>query len=63
MIRFGSRTELFLPKAAVEAQVRPGDRVKAGETIVGRWTCRNILDKAPRCLYNTNIRKYKFLER
>lgn len=37
MIRFGSRTELFLPKAQVELLARPGDRVKAGETIVGRW--------------------------
>jgi len=37
MIRFGSRTELFLPQAATEVLVQPGDRVKAGETIVGRW--------------------------
>lgn len=37
MIRLGSRTELFLPKAATEVLVQPGDRVKAGETIVGRW--------------------------
>ena len=37
MIRFGSRTELFLPKAATEVLVQPGDRVKAGETIIGRW--------------------------
>ncbi len=38
MIRFGSRTELFLPKAQAELLVRPGDRVKAGETIIGRWS-------------------------
>ncbi len=38
MIRFGSRTELYLPKATTEVLVRPGDRVKAGETIIGRWT-------------------------
>ncbi len=38
MIRFGSRTELFLPKARVVLKIQPGDRVKAGETIVGRWS-------------------------
>lgn len=37
MIRFGSRTELFLPKASTEILVQRGDRVKAGETVVGRW--------------------------
>jgi len=38
MIRLGSRTELFLPKAATEMLVQPGRRVKAGETIIGKWT-------------------------
>lgn len=38
MIRFGSRTDLFLPKAASEVLVQPGDQVKGGETIIGRWT-------------------------
>lgn len=37
MIRFGSRTDLFLPKARAGLLVRSGDRVKAGKTIVGRW--------------------------
>ncbi len=37
MIRLGSRTELFLPKAAVQLTVSPGARVKAGETVIGRW--------------------------
>jgi len=37
MIRFGSRTEVLFPKEAAEVCVRPGDRVKAGETIIGRW--------------------------
>ncbi len=37
MIRFGSRTELFLPRAAAEVLAQPGDRIKAGETIIGRW--------------------------
>jgi phosphatidylserine decarboxylase len=34
MIRFGSRTELFVP-AASEVLVKPGDRVYGGKTIVG----------------------------
>ncbi len=38
MIRFGSRTELFMPKVQVELLVKPGDRVQAGETIIGRWS-------------------------
>jgi len=35
MIRFGSRVELFLP-IHVSLQVKKGDRVKAGVTIIGR---------------------------
>lgn len=35
-IRFGSRTDLLLPASAV-AKVRPGDRVKGGESVVARW--------------------------
>jgi phosphatidylserine decarboxylase len=35
MIRFGSRTEVYLPLDC-EITVRPGDRVKGGETIVAR---------------------------
>ncbi|MBN2226384.1 MAG: phosphatidylserine decarboxylase family protein [candidate division Zixibacteria bacterium] len=35
MIHFGSRAEFFLP-ADVEVQVKAGDRVKAGLTIIGR---------------------------
>lgn len=37
MIRFGSRTELFLPKKSIEVLVKPGDYVRAGQTVVGRW--------------------------
>ncbi len=37
MIRFGSRTELFLPGTSIQVLVNPGDYVKAGETVVGRW--------------------------
>ncbi|MFZ5644362.1 MAG: phosphatidylserine decarboxylase family protein [Bacillota bacterium] len=35
MIKFGSCTEVFLPEG-VEIYVKPGDRVKGGETIIGR---------------------------
>jgi len=37
MIRFGSRTELLLPMDA-EILVKPGDRVRGGETPVARMT-------------------------
>lgn len=36
LIRFGSCTEVFLPKN-VELNVRPGDKVKGGKTILGRF--------------------------
>jgi phosphatidylserine decarboxylase len=35
MIRFGSRTEIFLPPDA-EVQVKAGDRVRGGETIIAK---------------------------
>ncbi len=34
MIKFGSRVEIFLPEK-VKISIREGDRVKAGETVVG----------------------------
>jgi phosphatidylserine decarboxylase len=34
MIRFGSRLDIYLPEE-IEAVVKPGDRVKGGESIVG----------------------------
>jgi phosphatidylserine decarboxylase len=37
MICFGSRVDLYLPLKS-EVTVRVGDRVKAGSSIVGRWT-------------------------
>lgn len=38
MIKFGSRAEVYVPVAAgFEVAVRPGDRVRAGETILGRF--------------------------
>jgi phosphatidylserine decarboxylase len=37
MICFGSRVDLYLP-GEVDLQVKVGDRVKAGSSIIGRWT-------------------------
>jgi len=37
LIRFGSRVDLFLPPNAAVA-VRVGERTRAGETVVARWT-------------------------
>ena len=34
MIRFGSRVDVFLPADAA-LRVGPGDRVRAGETVIG----------------------------
>ena len=41
MIKFGSRVEVYLPEEW-EIAVKKGDRVKAGETIVGKWVKRDI---------------------
>lgn len=35
MIKFGSRTQVVLPASVFEAQVSPGDRVKAGISVIG----------------------------
>jgi phosphatidylserine decarboxylase len=37
LIRFGSRTDVYLPAAATEACVSPGDRVIGAETVIARW--------------------------
>ncbi|WP_204745450.1 phosphatidylserine decarboxylase [Glycomyces paridis] len=37
LIRFGSRTDVYLPAGAAEASVVPGETVRAGETIIARW--------------------------
>jgi phosphatidylserine decarboxylase len=37
MIKLGSRTELIIPAADVEIQVRVGDNVRAGSDVVARW--------------------------
>ncbi len=36
MMKFGSRLDLYFPKADVEVLVQKGDKVRAGETIVAR---------------------------
>jgi phosphatidylserine decarboxylase len=37
LIRFGSRTDVYLPADRVDAAVAPGDRVVGGETVVARY--------------------------
>jgi phosphatidylserine decarboxylase len=36
MMKFGSRLDIYLPVADVEVLTKPGDRVRAGETIIAR---------------------------
>lgn len=38
LIRFGSRTDVYLPAGRVVAEVAPGDRVIGGSTVIARWT-------------------------
>ena len=38
LIRFGSRTDVYLPAAAARPLVTPGDRVYGGATVIARWT-------------------------
>ena len=37
LIRFGSRTDVYLPADATRAQIAPGDRVLGGTTIIATW--------------------------
>lgn len=37
LIRFGSRVDIFLPSGGFDLLVKKGDRVRAGETVLGRW--------------------------
>ncbi len=37
IICYGSRAEFYAPKKSFKAHVRLGDKVKAGETILGEW--------------------------
>jgi len=36
MMKFGSRLDMYFPAEEVEVLVKPGDKVRAGETIVAR---------------------------
>ncbi|MEU6203834.1 phosphatidylserine decarboxylase [Micromonospora musae] len=37
LIRFGSRTDVYLPADAAEPLVGPGDKVVGGTTVIARW--------------------------
>ena len=37
LIRFGSRTDVYLPVDAAEPMVGPGDKVVGGSTVIARW--------------------------
>jgi len=41
MMKFGSRLDIYLPDSDVHVLVEPGDRVRAGETIVAQIKPRN----------------------
>ena len=38
LIRFGSRTDVYLPASGATALVAPGDRVLGGTTVIARWS-------------------------
>ncbi|HKE66894.1 MAG TPA: phosphatidylserine decarboxylase [Micromonosporaceae bacterium] len=37
LIRFGSRTDVYLPASAAEPVVAPHDKVRGGTTVIARW--------------------------
>ena len=37
LIRFGSRTDVYLPADKARAVVAPGDRVIGGASVIARW--------------------------
>jgi len=37
LIRFGSRTDVYLPATTSEASVAPGDKVRGGSSVIARW--------------------------
>ena len=37
LIRFGSRTDVYLPANVADATVAPGDRVLGGASIIANW--------------------------
>jgi len=36
MMKFGSRFDIYLPESDVNILIKPGDRVRAGETVIAR---------------------------
>lgn len=48
MIKFGSRTEVYLPKSAATLDVRVGQMVYGGSTILGRWKAPTPDDFQPK---------------
>ncbi len=46
LIRFGSRTDVYLPSGMVEVLVKPGDRVVGGITPLARYTCERARESA-----------------
>jgi phosphatidylserine decarboxylase len=41
MMKFGSRLDMYFPKGDVVVTVKPGDKVRAGETVVARLVSRD----------------------
>lgn len=41
MMKFGSRLDMYLPASDVQVLTKPGDIVRAGETIVARYRVKN----------------------
>ena len=37
LIRFGSRTDVYLPAASADPAVAPGERVIGGSSVIARW--------------------------
>lgn len=48
MIKFGSRTEIYLPKASATLDVKIGQMVYGGSTIIGRWNAPTPEDFQPK---------------
>lgn len=44
MMKFGSRMDIYLPAADVDVLTRPGDRARAGETVIARIKSTGIKD-------------------
>lgn len=45
MMKFGSRLDMYFPKQNVAIRIRKGDKVSAGETVVGHVTTENKQNK------------------